>query len=74
MNVVTPSAAGNLNVSLQLNNLAITGNLKYSPLPRALRNPDDYKGESLDLFQTGPNWIMSTRKINKLTALADKTL
>ncbi|ERL85461.1 leucine-rich melanocyte differentiation-associated protein isoform X2 [Dendroctonus ponderosae] len=44
MNIVTPSGAGNVNVNLQLNNLAISGNLKYSPLPRALRNPDDYKG------------------------------
>lgn len=47
MNVVTPSSSlrGNVDVNVNINQLQITGNLSYTPLPRALRNPEDFKGD-----------------------------
>ncbi|XP_066246658.1 leucine-rich melanocyte differentiation-associated protein-like isoform X1 [Euwallacea similis] len=42
MNIVSPALLdGSVDVNINLN---ISGNLKYSPLPKALRSPEDYKG------------------------------
>ncbi|XP_050295913.1 leucine-rich melanocyte differentiation-associated protein-like isoform X2 [Anthonomus grandis grandis] len=42
MNVVTPS--GNVEVNVNVNQFNVSGSLKYTPLPKALRSPEDYKG------------------------------
>ncbi|KAL1513816.1 hypothetical protein ABEB36_003171 [Hypothenemus hampei] len=46
MNIVTPSAFFDrrVDVNINLNDICSRDNFKYSPLPRALRSPEDYKG------------------------------
>ncbi|CAG9772866.1 unnamed protein product [Ceutorhynchus assimilis] len=46
MNVVTPASflEGSLDVNVNVNQMNLSGRLKYTPLPRAMRNPEDYKG------------------------------